>query len=88
MIVTMFSEYNIVWSLRVGCLDSVNRNISRVLKSKEGVFVLVSFTMRNEVVLWFFILSMLWLVLRRLCYLNRQYPGSMRDTCGCPTVSI
>jgi hypothetical protein len=51
MIVTMFTEYIIVWSLRVGCLDSVNRNIFHVLKSKEGVFVQVSFTMRNEVVL-------------------------------------
>lgn len=71
MIVTMFSEYIIVWFLRVGCLDGVNRNISRVLKTKEGVFVLVSFTMRSEVVLWFFILSMLWLVLERLYYLSR-----------------
>jgi hypothetical protein len=73
MIVTMFTEYIIVWSLRVGCLDSVNRNIFHVLKSKEGVFVQVSFTMRNEVVLWFFILSMLWLVLWWLCYLNRRH---------------
>lgn len=71
MIVTMFSEYIIVWSLRVGCLDGVNRNISRVRKTKEGVFVLVSFTMRSEVVLWFFILSILWLVLGRLYYLSR-----------------
>jgi hypothetical protein len=58
VIITMFSDYNIMWSPSVGCLDGVDRDISTVLKSKEVVFVLVSFYMCDGVVLWLFILSM------------------------------
>ena len=59
----MFSEYNIMCSLSIGYVDGVDRGISDVLKSKEIVFVLVSLYMGDEVVLWFFILRMLWLVM-------------------------
>ena len=63
MTATVFSEYNIMWSLRVRCLHGVDCNISRVLKSKEVVFVLTSLYMCDDVMLWLFILSMLWLVM-------------------------
>ena len=59
MIIAMFSEYNIMWSVSVGCLDGVDHAISNVLESKEVVFVLVSLYMCDEVVLWLFILHML-----------------------------
>ena len=51
MIIAMFSEYNIMWSLRVGCLHGVDRNISHVLKSKGVVFVLKLLYMCDGVVL-------------------------------------
>jgi len=60
---TVFSEYNIMWSQRVGCLHGVNRNTSRVLKSKEVVFVLTSLYMCDEVVLWLFISRILKLMM-------------------------
>jgi hypothetical protein len=59
VIATVFSEYNIMWFLRVGCLHGVDRNISHVLKSKGVVFVLTLLYMCDGVVLWLFILSML-----------------------------
>ena len=59
MIITMFSDYNIMWSPSVGCLDGVDCDISTAIKSKEVVFVLMSFYVCDEVVLWLFILSML-----------------------------
>jgi hypothetical protein len=34
VIITMFSDYNIMWSQSVGCLDGVDRDISTALKSK------------------------------------------------------
>lgn len=58
-IIAMFPEYTIMYFPRVGCLDGVDCDISRVLKSKEVVFVLMSLYMCDEVVLRLFILSVL-----------------------------
>ena len=51
----MFSEYNIMYSLVVGCLGGASRIGSNVLKSKEGEFALLILNLRVEGMLGLFI---------------------------------
>ena len=72
MVMAMFSEYHNMHFPRVGCLRSVSRIISSVLKSKGDVFVLLVLNLRVEVVLRLFISGMLHIVMWWFCCLTRR----------------
>jgi hypothetical protein len=78
----MFSEYNIMYSLVVGCLGGASRIGSNVLKSKEGEFALLILNLRVEGMLGLFISGKLYLLLWLFRRSNRRYCSTLRLTHG------